>query len=148
MPFEPVSTEDMFTCRRCGDCCRGYGGTFVSPREVNAIAAYLQVDIEFFMAAYCQLSGNKPILRQGRDGYCIFWDGLCRIHPVKPRMCKAWPFIDSILVDIQNWHAMAAVCPGMRTDVPASAVRAAVRSKLAEHQQNRPPFNEQPPPTA
>jgi hypothetical protein len=62
------------------------------------------------------MSGGKSLVAQAENGYCIFWDRLCTIHPVKPHMCRKWPFIESILVDSSNWHSMAASCPGMRAD--------------------------------
>lgn len=123
---------EIFTCRMCGDCCRGYGGTFVGPEDIQAIAAYLGVDAGGFVETYCQLSGNRPVLAQADNGYCIFWDRKCTIHPVKPRMCRQWPYLRSILADVGNWHAMAASCPGMRTDVSDDTIAACVARRLEE----------------
>ncbi|UCF92927.1 MAG: YkgJ family cysteine cluster protein [Desulfobacterales bacterium] len=132
MPSEAFKREDLFVCRKCGDCCRGYGGTFVDETDIEAIARYMDVDRRQFVTKFCQISGSRPVLAQGANGYCIFWDQLCRIHPVKPRMCKAWPFIASVLIDPHNWDIMAASCPGMRTDVPASVIRDWIEKGLAE----------------
>jgi len=79
------------------------------------------------------MSGGKPVLAQGKDAYCIFWDELCTIHPVKPSMCKNWPFIKSVLVDINNWQIMAALCPGIRTDLPDSVVKECIRKELTKN---------------
>jgi Fe-S-cluster containining protein len=97
--------------------------------DIKVIAGYIGTDPHTFMAEYCRQSGGKPILTQSSNGYCIFWDKLCRIHPVKPRMCREWPFIESVLVDAKNWHAMAGSCPGMRTDVVDDTIRACVREE-------------------
>jgi Fe-S-cluster containining protein len=70
------------------------------------------------------------VLAQRADGYCIFWDKICTIHPVKPRMCRQWPFIESILVDAENWLIMADSCPGIRADVPVDTVQKYVKKKL------------------
>jgi Fe-S-cluster containining protein len=78
------------------------------------------------------MSGSRPVLTQGPDGRCIFWDKLCTIHPVKPRMCREWPFIPAILTDVQNWRTMADSCPGIRADAPEAAILRIVREKLAE----------------
>lgn len=123
-----MKPSDIFECKKCGDCCRGYGGTYVTEQDIRAIAAYIKTDPESFIKDYCQMSGNKPVLAQGKDGYCVFWDGLCTIHPVKPQMCRAWPFIKSVLIDIHNWHIMAASCPGIRTDVPDKVVQDIIKS--------------------
>jgi Fe-S-cluster containining protein len=72
------------------------------------------------------------VLAQGEDGYCVFAHrALCRIHPVKPRMCRAWPFIESVLRHPGNWKIMAGACPGMRTDVSEDTVVRCVKAALA-----------------
>ncbi len=133
MPYKDVTPSDIFKCLQCGECCKGYGGTFVTEKEINAIVDYLNIDPERFVDNYCQVSGGKPVLAQSGNAYCVFWDGLCMIHPVKPRMCREWPFIKSVLVDINNWHIMAALCPGIRTDFPDSVIKECVRKELTKN---------------
>ncbi|HUV78852.1 MAG TPA: YkgJ family cysteine cluster protein [Desulfobacterales bacterium] len=128
-----MKITDIFKCQQCGDCCKGFGGTFVTEKEIEKIAASVHTDPKTFVEKYCQVSGGKPLLTQGRDRYCIFWDGRCSIHPVKPRMCKNWPFLKSILADINNWHIMASLCPGIRTDVPDSTIKAYVTQELSKN---------------
>ena len=130
MPSESrCREEDVFRCRQCGDCCRGYGGTYVSAADIAAIARYLKLPEKTLISRYCAASGERLLLAQGENGYCAFWaDGLCSIHPVKPAMCRKWPFLESVLLDVGNWWAMASCCPGMRTDVSPERVRACVRA--------------------
>jgi len=117
-----VSASDLFECKKCGDCCKGYGGTFVSPDDIKAIADFIGEDPEDFPGRYCQMSGDQPVLLQDDSGYCVFWDDKCSIHPVKPRMCRAWPFIEGVMADVSNWYIMAQFCPGIRTDIPDDVV--------------------------
>ena len=128
----PPKPAEIFECKRCGDCCVGYGGTFVTDGQIASIAAYIGMEPAQFVSEKCRLSGGKPVLAQDENGYCIFWEELCAIHPVKPRMCKAWPFIESVLIDIDNWQIMAASCPGIRTDVPDRIVEECVKEELAK----------------
>jgi len=116
MSCDAVKPQDLFDCQNCGQCCKGYGGTYVTDSEIEAIRRFLGLDRESFIRFCCQISGGRPLIAQAQNGYCIFWDQLCTIHPVKPHMCRKWPFIESILVDAGNWQSMAASCPGMRTD--------------------------------
>ncbi|MGD9105450.1 MAG: YkgJ family cysteine cluster protein [Desulfobacterales bacterium] len=132
MPYKDVLPSDIFKCQQCGECCKGYGGTCVTEEEIKAIVDYLHIDPECFIDDYCQMSGGKPVLAQGSNGYCVFWNGLCTIHPVKPSMCKNWPFIKSVSVDINNWHIIAALCPGIRTDLPDSVIKECVRKELTK----------------
>jgi len=128
-----MKTTSIFKCQQCGDCCKGFGGTFITEKEIEKIAARVDTDPKAFVEKYCQISEGKPLLDQGKDNYCIFWEGLCTIHPVKPRMCKNWPFLKSVLVDINNWHIMASLCPGIRTDVPDSTIKAHVAQELSKN---------------
>jgi uncharacterized protein len=127
MPSDPVGLPDIFKCKKCGDCCKGFGGTYVTQQDILAISGYIGMDEQRFVKEFCQMSGSRRVIAMGKNGYCIFWDTLCTIHPVKPKMCKAWPFIESVLIDVSNWQIMAGFCPGMRTDVEDDVVRSWVR---------------------
>ncbi len=102
----------------------------MTKKDIQAIAAYIHTDAETFVKAYCQMSGGRPLLVQAENGYCIFWNEECTIHPVKPKMCKAWPFIESVLIDVGNWHIMAGSCYGIRTDIPDLVIQECVRKVL------------------
>jgi Fe-S-cluster containining protein len=103
----------------------------VSAKEIKRIAEFLNMNPQGFIDTYCQMSAEKPVLAQGKNGYCIFWDEKCRIHSVKPRMCRLWPFIESVLIDIENWQIMAALCPGIRTDVSDGTIKRCVEKELS-----------------
>ncbi|MFO7964248.1 MAG: YkgJ family cysteine cluster protein [Desulfobacterales bacterium] len=137
MPFKSVSPKDLFVCQKCGDCCRGYGGTYVSREDILAISDYIRVSADEFMARYCQMSGGRPVIAVQENGFCVFWDEVCTIHPVKPEMCKAWPFIESVVIDIENWHIMAGVCPGIRTNYPDHVIRECVRKVITSRDLDR-----------
>ena len=129
--------ESVFSCHMCGDCCRGYGGTYVSASDIQAIAEYLQEDPKKFKANYCQLSGSRYVLAQSDNGFCVFWDELCRIHPVKPRMCRNWPYIAAVLEDVANWRIMGGSCPGIRTDLSDDIIRRTVARRIEERRNAR-----------
>lgn len=131
MTSRDPAPEQLFECRLCGECCKGYGGTYLEPDDIAAIAAFIGIDPAAFQADYCRMSGGRPLLSQRADGYCIFWNTLCTIHAVKPRMCRRWPFIRSVLAAPENWFVMAAACPGMRTDVSLAEIRRCVAARLA-----------------
>ena len=132
MHSDCISMDELFECRRCGDCCKGFGGTCLTADDIGAISRFIGANSEKFVARYCSHSGSKLVLAQRSDGYGIFWDKICTIHPVKPRMCRKWPFIESILVDADNWLIMADSCPGIQTDVPIDAVQKYVKKILGE----------------
>lgn len=131
MSSDDTPSETIFECIQCGECCNGFGGTYVTPANIAAIADFIGADPDTFVRDYCRMSGSRPVLAQGPDGYCIFFrDRLCSIHPVKPRMCRAWPYIESVLKDPANWRMMAGSCPGMRTDVSDACILRCVREEI------------------
>jgi hypothetical protein len=123
-----ISADPLFACKQCGQCCKGYGGTYVTWKERVAIANFLGIPRSQLEAEYCVSSGKRFMLAQADDGYCIFFKQNCSIHPVKPSMCRRWPFIEALLVDIANWRIMSASCPGMRADVDDASLLAAIGS--------------------
>ena len=123
MPSDILTAEDMFECTQCGVCCKGFGGTYVTDEDIEAIAGYLKISSDSFRQRYCTPSGPRLVLGQQENGYCLFFDQNCTIHPVKPRMCRMWPFIPSLLVDITNWNIMAGSCPGMKQDLNEEAMK-------------------------
>lgn len=132
MSSEELSPERFFSCRQCGECCKGFGGTYVTEADIMAIAAYIGHLPETFARSYCRRSGARLVLAQGPDGFCMFArNGLCDIHPVKPRMCRQWPFIESVLKEPGNWRLMASVCPGIRVKVPEADLVACIAKMLA-----------------
>jgi Fe-S-cluster containining protein len=130
MPSDTLNPDQFFKCRQCGTCCKGYGGTYVTERDIDRIARYMDSDPDRFVDQFCDISGNRPVLAQRQDGYCIFWDQRCTIHPVKPVMCRKWPFLESILVDSINWPTMASSCPGIQTDIDIEALKKLVKQMI------------------
>ena len=130
---EVVKPSDFFECQQCGECCKGYGGAFVNELEIKLISRYLDIGPERFLCDYCDLSGGRPLIRTAESGYCIFWDKLCTIHEVKPRMCRIWPFIEGILVDPSNWLIIKSMCPGIRDNCNLDDVIKCVKIVVAEY---------------
>ena len=131
MPFDEEVEKDAdappFSCTQCGECCIGYGGTFVTHQDIKRISSYIGVDPHGFVETFCCLSGGRPVLAQQDDGHCVFWDKVCTIHPVKPQMCRKWPYLESILIDFDNWNLMASMCPGINKKAPPHTVKAWVK---------------------
>lgn len=121
----------VFECQQCGECCRGYGGTYVTEADIRKIADYLGMTPSRFRMEHCVPSGSRYVLDQGPDGFCQFVrNKRCGIHIVKPRMCRNWPFIRAVVIDPGNWRAMARSCPGMRADASEEEIVAAVRAEI------------------
>jgi len=115
--------DDIFECTQCGECCRGFGGTYVTPEDIERISRFIKCDPDTFVLRFCDMSGSRPVLSLGEEGKCVFFDELCTIHAVKPYMCRAWPFIQTLVDHPENWEAMAGSCPGMRKGIPEETIQ-------------------------
>ena len=73
-----------------------------------------------------------PCSPRMKTDIAFFWDRICTIHPVKPQMCRRWPFIESVLRDVANWRIMASMCPGMMAEAPGSRVEECVRKAFRD----------------
>ncbi len=118
-----LSNKDFFDCKECGECCKGYGGITVSEKNIKEISAFINADIQEVIDKYCINIGTRYILSQKKDGFCVFWkDKLCLIHPVKPKMCKDWPFIQNVVERPEKWLVMAETCPGINRNASLKKV--------------------------
>jgi hypothetical protein len=55
-----------FECTQCGNCCRNHGDythVYLAPHDVQAIAAYLRLSREEFLARHCTLDEGWVTLR-------------------------------------------------------------------------------------
>lgn len=102
-----------FTCRRCGHCCQGEGGIVLAARDIARLAAHLELSPEAMLSRFAEYVGGKHRLITGNDGYCVFYNEGCSIHPGRPDVCRAWPYFKGNIIDSES-HAMASEdCPGI-----------------------------------
>lgn len=83
-----------FQCKRCGSCCRWPGAVKVSSQEVDAIAAFLNIDAENFLEEHTRLTSDRQHLSlcENSRGECEFLvENQCLIEPVKPQQCRNFP---------------------------------------------------------
>ena len=62
-----ITASDIFECRQCGECCHGYGGTFIMESDIQAIADYIGTSTEDVIDTYSSRSGSKLVLVQGLE---------------------------------------------------------------------------------
>ena len=105
-----------WTCRRSGNCCAIPGGVVrVTPAEVTAIAAHLQMGEAAFRSRYLQPDGER--LKEGFGNRCVFLqDGAlagCAIYPVRPTKCASFPYWPERRTDPQLRARVLRTCPGI-----------------------------------
>lgn len=131
----PVDDSPVFTCRMCGQCCRGKGGIVVSPTDLVRITRALGLTPGEFRSRYGEERGGKLQIRTGEDGACIFFrEGRgCTVHEGKPDVCRAWPFFRGNIVDPGSLAMAKEFCPGIRPDVDHATFAAEGIHYLKKH---------------
>jgi len=77
------------------------------------MAAFLETDEEDFRSRYLEASSLGTRLTIA-NGVCVFLeDNRCRVHPVKPLICRQWPYLPALLVDAEEFEAAKGACPGL-----------------------------------
>jgi len=105
-----------FECRRCGTCCRGRPGyVWISDSEIMGVVGYLQMQLDSFGRQYLRQVGDRKSLVEKSNGDCVFWEKSigCRIYPLRPAQCRAFPFWRQNLSDARTWESTARSCPGI-----------------------------------
>ena len=115
-----MSNHKVFDCQQCGDCCAGRGGIHVKPEEVEAMAKLLSMPVEDFRRRLHEDSVTGPRLTVAANGCCVFLmaGNLCRVHPVKPFICRQWPFLPILLVEPDELEHAKGACPGSNPPAP------------------------------
>ncbi|MDL1971031.1 MAG: YkgJ family cysteine cluster protein [Candidatus Desulfofervidaceae bacterium] len=111
-----------FSCKACGECCKGRGGIWVTLEEIKAMAQYLSMDEASFIESYCEKKNGHYYIREKEvrgETMCIFLqeNGGCAVHPCKPLPCRLWPYWKGILSSEGDWRALMDFCPGLNPKV-------------------------------
>lgn len=92
---------DSSKCAECGGkCCTGESGyIFVTPKEIQSIAEFLDLDFNDFCQKYVKKVGYRYSLleiKEANGAYsCVFFqNGNCKIYPKRPSQCVKYPFWD------------------------------------------------------
>jgi Fe-S-cluster containining protein len=91
---------------------------WVSPEELAAIAASMQLSAAEFTNRHTRRVGKRRSLNEHSNGDCEFLrhEGgkrTCGIYAVRPLQCRTWPFWQSNLKSERSWQSAARGCPGM-----------------------------------
>jgi Fe-S-cluster containining protein len=121
-----------FSCLRCGRCCTGEPGyVFLHGPDVGALAAFLGLGREEFVARHVRRVPGGISLLEEPDGRCAFWDEGCRVYPARPRQCRTYPFWRRVVASPAAWAEEARACPGVGSGALHAADEIAAAAGLA-----------------
>ena len=94
--------------------------------QTRAAAAFLGLDEAAFRRLYLAPPGGRDI-GLDKSGHCLFRQpgGLCLIHPVKPAVCRLWPFLPALMARESAFQEARCACPGLSPDLTWAEFKAA-----------------------
>ena len=97
------------------------------------MADLLNLPVEEFQRRYLEPSPRGPRLATA-GGVCVFLlEGrLCRVHPVKPAICRQWPFLPALLAHPDELEHAKTACPGLNPACSHAEFVAAARHRSRE----------------
>lgn len=101
----PAAEAGLFSCLKCGDCCRWPGHVWLTPEDIARLAAREGLAETEWIERHAELTRNRAglSLREKPDGSCLYLsDGRCAVYEDRPRQCRDFP---------GNWE-VSTPCPG------------------------------------
>jgi len=103
-----------FQCLQCGACCTGDpGAVFVAGPEIEKIAEFFSLPVPDFIRKYLYPYKDSYSIDEDDSGRCLFYEGKCRIYPVRPLQCRTFPFWFNYLRAEKKWRQIEKECPGI-----------------------------------
>jgi Fe-S-cluster containining protein len=98
----------------CTNCCRAQGYVYITPADLERMAAYVNLTPAEFESRYVYRTRRLMRLRKPRTSQCHFLnDTGCTIHPSKPAQCRLFPFWPELVEDREAWNQASGNCPGI-----------------------------------
>jgi Fe-S-cluster containining protein len=138
VPFQQETVAffmKIFTCRKCGACCRGEGfaessGVMLDPEEVGKLAEEMAVLRSRFKKDFTYIKEGRRILRYP----CPFHDEgsrSCRIYARRPGVCRNFPIHAPLPIGGTYTLVVAGTCPeGRRVAVEFLKIRRDIEISL------------------
>lgn len=106
-----------FSCKICGNCCRGEPGyVWVTDEEISAIASVLGQEVREFKEQHVRKKSGYFCLKERANGDCVMLCPQtlrCTVYEVRPQQCRTFPFWDELMSSKNMWEKYAEKCPGM-----------------------------------
>lgn len=105
-----------FKCQNSGNCCRIPGLVYVNQKEIQTLAAKMEMDAATFRAHYVRrVNGWEVIASEGHRPLC-FLDGCnkCSVYSARPLQCRTYPDWPEIWHSEESLAREVQMCPGLK----------------------------------
>jgi Fe-S-cluster containining protein len=95
----------------------GRGGIYLTESEALKVAGFLGMDLGALKSAFLEDAGCGVLevgSSAGERAACLFLEGgNCRVHEVRPWVCRYWPFLNGPLTSQESFLEARDACPGL-----------------------------------
>ena len=105
-----------FECTRCGKCCTCDGYVFINGDDLNNLIEGEKFSKEELLKHYLSSYQGYTVLRDKKNGECIFWDNEimgCKVYKYRPIQCRTYPFWNVVLKTEERFKKESEFCPGI-----------------------------------
>lgn len=108
--FQAFQDQNIM-CKKCGECCRCCDPIDITPEEVKIASQYLGIPTGILYSNFIKEVKGRFSRRFSLRTPCpmLTEQNLCRIHPVRPYVCKAFPFGYTLMTMVSSKTAEMAV---------------------------------------
>jgi Fe-S-cluster containining protein len=122
-------------CRQCGKCCMGMTIGMTGPEAVE-IARFLGMKGSEFRKKYIDRQIGRWLVIKNADNVCPFLEAVedppdeegrriiigyeCRIHDVRPTVCRNYPFMTLATIQASKYPkvvTLPGMCPNMKETI-------------------------------
>jgi Fe-S-cluster containining protein len=104
---------ELFECKRCGSCCQLVARITLWDRDIYYFAKYFNISIKLAKKRFTRVDQHTPTgLSIKKTRPCMFYDFIdksCKIYPVRPLVCRLYPF--GTLIDLDDLLNLPDNCP-------------------------------------
>lgn len=104
-----------FDCTRCSICCEGEKGIIVdNEKDLPRLLDFFQCSLEELDDKYTHIYNGKRFIRD-KENFCLFFEEGkgCGVHPVRPDICRAWPYFKGNILDEISFEMAKKDCKGI-----------------------------------
>ena len=126
-----------FKCHSCGSCCSVSGYVWLSDKDIQTLADFLNISKDHFIKKYTRLCMGRVSLKEyTHTGHCIFLkDQKCVVYKARPVQCKTFPFWTHIMREKENFLSQKSTCRGIE-DSSCFFTKEEIEKKLLEYLEN------------
>jgi hypothetical protein len=107
-----------FRCKRCGYCCTRHGQyayLFVTKKDVDQLAAALNIPAKSFKEKYTRVSGRKRTLIFKKRVCPFYLNNSCTVYYARPVQCSSWPYWKENIRKNRFVPSLKRICPGIKS---------------------------------